>query len=177
MGKQNIKGQKNRKKNKEKNSKKKKRAKFKSHNPDQEVFGKNKEASKKTALSLKVLCEEFSRLNHTASTRDIVRAKQRRDRRVLDKDLKNLCKTMNSMCHKEETKEDEEEECFAEVEDLAKNVNDLIISNNDNLEPGFRFTRWQQRKFHQNVRTQKIKYNYNNDDDADGLNCYVGKLQ
>lgn len=177
MGKQNLKGQKNRKKNKEKNSRKKKRAKFKSHNPGQEVLGKNKEASKKTAQSLKVLCEEFSRLNHTASTRDIVRAKQRRDRRVLDKDLKHLCKTMNSMCNKDETKVDEEEECFAEVENLAKNVNDLIISN-DSLEPGFRFTRWQQRKFHQNVRMQKIKYNYNNDDDAaDGLDCHVRKLQ
>jgi len=175
MGKQNIKGQKNRKKNKEKNSKKKKRAKFKSHNPDQEVFGKKKEASQKTAQSLKVLCEEFSRLNHTASTRDIVRAKQRRDRKVLDKDLKNLCRTMNSMCNKEDTKQDEDEECFAEVENLAKNVNDLIISK-DNLESGFRFTRWQQRKFHQNVRMQKIKYNYT-DDDVDGLNCFVGTLQ
>ena len=115
MGKQNIKGQKNRKKNKEKNSKKKKRAKFKSHNLDQEVFGKKKEASQKTAQSLKVLCEEFSRLNHTASTRDIVRAKQRRDRRVLDKDLKNLCKTMNSMCNKEDTKQDEDGSTKASV--------------------------------------------------------------
>ena len=160
MGKQNIKNQKNRKKNKEKNSKRKKRAKFKSHNPDQETFGTRKEAKKKTAQSLKILCEEFSKLNHTASTRDIVRAKQKRDRRVLDKDLKDLCKTMNTMCDKkEETKEEGEEECFAEVENLAKNVNDLIISN-DNFDPGFRFTRWQQRKFHQNVRMQKIKYNY-----------------
>jgi len=170
MGKHNIKNQKNRKKNKEKNSKKKKRAKFKSHNPDHEIFGARKETKKKTAQSLKILCEEFSRLNHTASTRDIVRAKQKRDRRVLDKDLKDLCKTMNSMCNKkEETKEEGEEECFAEVENLAKNVSDLLISN-DNFEPGFRFTRWQQRKFHQNVRMQKIKYKYTADDDEDETN-------
>ena len=168
MGKHNIKGQKNRKKNKEKNSKKKKRAKFKSHIPNNDVFcGKKKEVAKKTAQSLKLLCEEFSKLNHTASTRDIVRAKLRRDRRSLDKDLKDLCKTMNSMCNnKAETKEDGEEECFAEVENLAKNVNDLIISN-DSFEPGFRFTRWQQRKFHQNVRKQKIKYNYNADEEKE----------
>ena len=172
MGKHNIKGEKNRKKNKEKNSKKKKRAKFKSHNPDHEFFcGKKKDVAKKTAQSLKLLCEEFSKLNHTASTRDIVRAKLRRDRRSLDKDLKDLCKTMNSMCNKDETKEEEEEEeeCFAEVENLAKNVNDLIISN-DSFEPGFRFTRWQQRKFHQNVRKQKIKYNYNADDEKETAN-------
>ena len=170
MGKYNIKGQKNRKKNKEKNAKKKKRAKFKSSTSDLDclVGGQKpkREATKKTAQSLKILCEEFSRLNHTASTRDIVRAKQKRDRRVLDKDLKDLCKTMNSMCNKEETKEDGDEECFAEVENLAKNVNDLIISN-DNFEPGFRFTRWQQRKFHQNVRMQKIKYNYHADDEKE----------
>ena len=46
---------------------------------------------------------------------------------------------------------------------------DLII-NNDSFEPGFRFTRWQQRKFHQNVRKQKIKYNYDADDEKE-TNC------
>ena len=40
-----------------------------------------------------------------------------------------------------------------------KNVSDLIISNENN-EPGFRHTRWQQRKFLQNVREKKIKKRY-----------------
>ena len=62
----------------------------------------------------------------------------------------------------EETNEDEEEG-IATVENLSKNVSDLIISNENN-EPGFRYTRWQQRKFMQNVRDQKIKYKYEEDE-------------
>ena len=167
-----YKGRKKCKKNKEKNLKKKKKAKMKSNSSDQEIFRSKRmrENERKTAQSLKTLCHEFRKLNHTASTRDIVQAKQRRDRRVMDKELKDLCKNMKSMCNKESIVSDEEE-CFAKVESLAQNVSDLIISN-DNFEPGFRFTRWQQRKFHQNVRRRKIKYN-NDGDEKDMENSVI----
>ena len=72
---------------------------------------------------------------------------------------------------KNKDSDDEEEECLATVENLAKNVNDyLIINETSNNEPGFRFTRWQQRKFHQNVRKHKNKvvhYDVRDNDEDD----------
>ena len=99
-----------------------------------------------------------------------MKAKHRRDQRLLDRNVKDLCRDLDKMFQKssnnEAEKEAEEEECFAAVENLSKNINDLIITN-ENHEPGFRFTRWQQRRFQQMTRKQNIKYKFNNDDDVD----------
>ena len=159
MGK--LKGKK--KSNKEKNLRKKKKAKFKSRESKGNTIEKGH--------VMQTLCHEFKKkLN--ASPQQIVRAKHRRDERMLKRDMKNICKNLNNMCNKDEknkeSDDEEEEECLATVENLAKNVNDyLIINETSNNEPGFRFTRWQQRKFHQNVRKHKYKVVHNDVRDND----------
>merc|ERR1712107_933648 len=100
------------------------------------------------------------------------RAKHRRDNKQFQNNVNDLCDDLDQMCKKHDDDDDDdsdaEEECFAEVETLSRNINDLIISN-DNNEPGFRFTLSQQKKFQQNIRRQKIKYKFQDDDDADNL--------
>ena len=160
MGK--LKGKK--KSNKEKNLRKKKKAKFKSRESKGDTIQKGH--------VMQTLCHEFKKLNYKASPQQIVRAKHRRDERMLKRDMKDLCKDLKSLCNKDEENKDsddgEEEECFAAVENLAKKVDDyLIINENSNNEPGFRFTRWQQRKFHQNIRKHKYKVVHNDGHDND----------
>ena len=77
--------------------------------------------------------------------------------------MKDLCKDVKKLFKSGEETNEEDEEGIASVENLSKNVSDLIISNENN-EPGFRYTRWQQRKFLQKVRDQKIKYKYEEDE-------------
>ena len=155
------------KRHKERNLKKKKKEKFKR----KERNAIEKPGDKTTVVqSLRTLCQQFKKLNQTASPQEIVRAKHKRDQKRLDREMKDICKMMVKQeltkTKEPESGEEEEEECVAAVENLSKNINDLIITN-DNLEPGFRFTRWQQRKFQQNVRKQKIKYNYFDDTEMD----------
>ena len=158
--KENKSSKRNRKKNKEKNLKKKKLAKFKRSSEHSRVKEK-KHQSNKIVTSLCVGLEKSVKL---ASPREIVRAKHRRDNKQFQNNVNDLCDDLDQMCKKHD--DDGEEECFAEVETLSRNINDLIISN-DNNEPGFRFTRSQQKKFQQNIRRQKIKYKFQ--DDADNL--------
>merc|ERR1739838_970262 len=66
-------------------------------------------------------------------------------------DLNGLCKDLENMFKKKTNVMEEEKECFAKVENLAQNIEELTISN-ENYEPGFRFTRDQQKKF-----THKLK--------------------
>ena len=157
---------KTRKSNKEKNLKKKKKAKFKSKDKS---YNEKCQDSEKAVNSL---CYEFQKLNKSkvASPQQIIKAKHRRDQRMLDRNVKGLCRDLDKMFQKTSNnegtnKEKEEEECFAAVENLSKNISDLIITN-ENHEPGFRFTRWQQRRFQQVTRRQKIKYQYKADDDV-----------
>lgn len=155
------------KKHKERNLKKKKKEKFKR----KERSATDKSGDTTTVVqSLSTLCQQFKKLNQTASPQEIVRAKHKRDQRRLDREMKDICKMMVKQeltkTKDHDSGEEEEEECFAAVENLSKNINDLIITN-DNLEPGFRFTRWQQKKFQQNVRKQKIKYNFLEDSEMD----------
>ena len=112
-----------------------------------------------TSLNLK-----FRKLKASATPQAIVRAKLKRDQRLLEKEMKDLCKDVKKLFKSGEETNEEDEEGFAAVENLSKNVSDLIISNENN-EPGFRYTRWQQRKFTQKVRDQKIKYKYEETED------------
>ena len=163
--KENKSSKRNRKKNKEKNLKKKKLAKFK-RSSEHSCVKEKKHQSNKIVTSLCVGLEKSVKL---ASPREIVRAKHRRDNKQFQNNVNDLCDDLDQMCKKHDDDDDDgEEECFAEVETLSRNINDLIISN-DNHEPGFRFTRSQQKKFQQNIRRQKIKYKFQDDDDADNL--------
>ena len=158
------------KKNKDKNLRKKKKEKSKRRRKDQEKGSDSdspgpsvRKSDHKRMSSLNL---EFRKLKATATPQAIVRAKLKRDQRLLERDMKDLCKDVTKLFKTslgvEDEKEQEEEEHFAEVENLSRNVEDLIISN-DNPEPGFHYTRWQQRKFLQKVRDKKIKYNYEED--------------
>ena len=44
--------------------------------------------------SLRTLCQQFKKLNQTASPQEIVRAKHKRDQRRLDREMKDICKMM-----------------------------------------------------------------------------------
>jgi len=154
------------KRNKDKNLRKKKKEKFKRKYRDQAqeedlCAVSNQKSDHKSISSLNL---EFRKLKATATPRAIVRAKLKRDQRLLEKDMKDLCKDVNKLFKSsDETTEDKEgEEDFAAVEDLSKNVSDLIISN-DNPEPGFQYTKGQQKRFLQKVRDQKIKYKHEED--------------
>ena len=162
-------------KNKEKNIKKKKKEKAKrklkfqeksSEATSKSVPNRHKQAANTadrqgsiTSLNLK-----FRKLKASATPQAIVRAKLKRDQRLLEKEMKDLCKDVKKLFKSGEETNEEDEEGFAAVENLSKNVSDLIISNENN-EPGFRYTRWQQRKFTQKVRDQKIKYKYEETED------------
>merc|ERR1712241_1542088 len=119
------------------------------HFPNQQQHPADRPDSSIFSLNLK-----FRKLKATATPQAIVRAKLKRDQRLLEKDMKDLCKDVKKLFKSSEDTNEEEEEGVATVENLSKNVNDLIISNENN-EPGFRYTRWQQRKFLQNVREKK----------------------
>ena len=159
------------KRQKERNLKKKKKEKFKKKERCALADSVDKSGDNATVVqSLRTLCQQFKKLNQTASPQEIVRAKHKRDQRRLDREMKDICKMMVKQeltkAKEPESEGENEEECIAVVENLSKNIEDLIITN-DNLEPGFRFTRWQQRKFQQNIRKQKIKYNYMEDTEMD----------
>ena len=155
------------KRNKEKNMRKKKKEKLKKKlkNQEQEDSDSTSTTKRSDHRSINSLNLRFKKLKATATPQAIVRAKLKRDQRLLEKEMKDLCKDVKKLfktsADSSEDK-DEEEEGFAAVENLSKNVNDLIISN-ENPEPGFQYTRWQQRKFLQRVRDQKIKYKYEDD--------------
>jgi len=92
----------------------------------------------------------MTKLNQTATPRDIVKAKHMRDKRILNKDIGSICKDFTKMCKQNEElkngdEESDNEECFAVVENLAKNVSDLYISA-DAHQPGFQLQRWQKRR-------------------------------
>jgi len=155
------------KKNKDKNLRKKKKEKSKRRRKEQEKSSDSDSPApapcikKSDGRMISSLNLEFRKLKATASPQAIVRAKLKRDQRLLERDMKDLCKDVTKLFKTSNKEEEEEEEHFAEVENLS-NVEDLIISN-DNPEPGFHYTRWQQRKFLQKVRDKKIKYNYEDD--------------
>ena len=148
------------KRNKDKNLKKKKKEKFrrKLKTKEDSLHAKTNDRS---VSSLNV---EFRKLKASATPQAIVRAKLKRDQRLLEKEMKDLCKDVKKLFKSSDgtSESKDEEECFAEVENLSKNVSDLIISN-ENPEPGFHYTRWQQKKFMQRVRDQKIRYKYEED--------------
>ena len=161
------------KKNKEKNMKRKKKEKAKRRLKSQEKSSEKASKSCPTRNqqkhssdrqdSITSLNLKFRKLKASATPQAIVRAKLKRDQRLLEKEMKDLCKNVNKLFKSSKETNEEGEEGFAAVENLSKNVSDLIISNENN-QPGFRFTRWQQRKFLQNVRDQKIKYKYEEDE-------------
>ena len=126
--------------------------------PNQQQHSADRQDCSISSLNLK-----FRKLKPSATPQAIVRAKLKRDQRLLEKEMKDLCKDVKKLFKSSEDNNEEEEEGIAAVENLSRNVSDLIISNENN-EPGFRYTRWQQRKFLQNVRDQKIKYKYEEDE-------------
>ena len=132
----------------------------KSHHSQQQHRHRNTSDRPDSISSLNL---KFRKLKASATPQAIVRAKLKRDQRLLEKEMKDLCKDVKKLFKSSEETNEEEEEGIAVVENLSKNVSDLIISNENN-EPGFRYTRWQQRKFMQNVRDQKIKYKYEEDE-------------
>ena len=156
------------KKNKEKNLRKKKKEKSKRRRNESDINSESDSAAPSTKTSeqksMSSVSREFMKLKATATPQAIVRAKLKRDQRLLERDMKDLCKNVTKLFKTmpDDEKEHEEEEHIAEVETLSKNVGDLIISN-DNPEPGFHYTRWQQRKFLQKVPDKKIKYNNGGD--------------
>lgn len=156
------------KKNKEKNLRKKKKEKSKRRRKESDKKSESDSAapSIKTSdhKSISSVRRKFMKLKATATPQAIVRAKLKRDQRLLERDMKDLCKDVTKLFKTmpDDEKEHEEEEHFAEVETLSKNVGDLIISN-DCPEPGFHYTRWQQRKFLQKVPDKKIRYKYTED--------------
>ena len=144
-----VKPGKHRKRNKVQNLRKKKKVK-----------SRNKEKTDDVSVERKVntICEEFKNIS---TSQAIVKNKLKRDKRRLDKDMSGLCKDLKKLLKSSKNSCDEEnnETCFPVIENLSKNVEDLLISN-ENYEPGFKFTRWQQKKFHKDVRESKIQYDH-----------------
>ena len=134
--------------NKEKNLKKKKKLKHK-----KKIIGKGETkhySHNQFKKSLDILCSQMTKLNQTATPRDIVKAKHMRDERLLNRDIGSICKDFTKMCKQNQESKNQEtesdtEECFAAVENLSRNVSDLYISA-DTHQPGFKLQRWQKRK-------------------------------
>eukprot|EP00092_Neocalanus_flemingeri_P021711 GFUD01023549.1.p1 GENE.GFUD01023549.1~~GFUD01023549.1.p1 ORF type:complete len:160 (-),score=47.93 GFUD01023549.1:596-1075(-) len=147
-----VKPSKHRKRNKVQNLRKKKKGKCRKK--------EKLEDSEDTNVQQKVndICDEFKKIS---TSQAIVKNKLKKDKKRLEKDMGRLCKDLKKMLKSgdKQTKDESDEECVAEVENLSKNIEDLIITN-ENYEPGFKFTRWQQKKFQLKVRESKIQYNH-----------------
>ena len=150
-----VKPSKHRKRNKVQNLRKKK--KVKSRNKEKPEVSVDRNLKQK----INTICDEFKNIS---TSQAIVKNKLKRDKRRLDKDMSGLCKDLKKMLKSSEkhSKDESDEECFPVIENLARNVEDLLISN-ENYEPGFKFTRWQQKKFQQKVCDSKIQYNHDED--------------
>merc|ERR1712212_89096 len=138
-------GSKKRRNNKKQNLRKRKKTKF--YSKESRTAALNSTQSEDLNQSVNSICRERRKMN---TSQVIVKAKLRRDEKRITKDINGLCKDLEEMFNKKNNVM-EEEECFAKVENLAQTVEDLTISN-ENFEPGFRFTRDQQKKF-----THKLK--------------------
>jgi len=147
-----VKPSKHRKRNKVQNLRKKK--KVKSRNKEKT----NSNTDRNLKQKLNTICEEFKKIS---TSQAIVKNKLKRDKRKLDKDMSYLCEDMKQLNTSTTQKDDDgnDETCFPVIENLSKNVSELLISS-DNYEPGFKFTRWQQRKLHKRVLERQIKYNF-----------------
>merc|ERR1739838_941162 len=139
-------GGKRRRNNKKQNLRKKK--KTKSYSKESRTAALNSTQSEDLNQSVNSICRELRKMN---TSQVIVKAKLRRDEKRITKDINGLCKDLEDMFKKKTNVMEEEKECFAKVENLAPNIEELTISN-ENYEPGFRFTRDQQKKF-----THKLK--------------------
>ena len=147
-----------RKGNKARNLKKKKKSKAKNKKENGSVAMSEKQFEHR----MMAMCKEFKRV---CTSKAIVTHKLHREKRKHDRDMSELCKDLKYLL-KFNLKTDNvvssadvesEDVVYPVVEDLSKNVQDLIISN-QNFEPGFKFTRWQQKKFLQKIRDIK-QYN------------------
>eukprot|EP00090_Calanus_glacialis_P032581 TRINITY_DN53983_c0_g1_i1.p1 TRINITY_DN53983_c0_g1~~TRINITY_DN53983_c0_g1_i1.p1 ORF type:complete len:160 (-),score=48.34 TRINITY_DN53983_c0_g1_i1:97-576(-) len=150
-----VKPSKHRKRNKVQNLRKKK--KVKSRNKEKPEVSTDKNLKQK----INTICDEFKNIS---TSQAIVKNKLKKDKRRLDSDMSGLCKDLKKMLKSSEkhSKDESDEECFPVIENLSRNVEDLLISN-ENYEPGFKFTRWQQKKFQQKVCDSKIQYNHDED--------------
>ena len=150
-----VKPSKHRKKNKVQNLRKKKKSKNKNKDKSEALSDRD------VKLKISNICDDFKNIS---TSQAIVKNKINRDKKRLDRDMSGLCKDLKKMLKSTEkhTEDESDEECVAVVENLSKNIEDLIITN-ENFEPGFKFTRWQQKKFHQKVSCSKIQYNHDDD--------------
>jgi len=146
-----VKPSKHRKRNKVQNLRKKK--KVKSRNKEKS----NTLAYRNLKQKVNIICEEFKKIS---TSQAIVKSKLKKDKRKLDRDMSLLCKDLKHLNTSTAPNDDdcEDKTCFPVIENLSKNVSELLISS-DNYVPGFKFTRWQQRKLHKRVLERQIKYN------------------
>lgn len=146
-----VKPSKHRKRNKVQNLRKKK--KVKSRNKEK------KESTNDKTLKQKVnsICEEFKKIS---TSQAIVKNKLKKDKKKLDKDISGLCENLQLLkTSNNDIPEGDDETCFPVIENLSKNVAELLI-NTEDYAPGFKFTRWQQRKLHRRVLERKIQYTF-----------------
>jgi len=149
------KSNKQRKGNKARNLKRKKKNKAKNKKENESVAMNEKQFE----YNMMSMCKEFKKV---CTSKAIVANKLHREKRKHDRDMSELCKDLKYLLKSNLKSDnvissadaDSEDVTYPVVEDLSKNVQDLIISN-ENFEQGFRFTRWQQKKFFQRIRDIK----------------------
>jgi len=147
-----VKPSKHRKRNKVQNLRKKKKTKSRNKEKPEVLTVKN------FRQKISNICDD---LKNISTSQAIVKNKLKKDKKRLDRDMSGLCKGLKKLLNSTEkqSKDESDEECVALVENLSRNVEDLVITN-ENYEPGFKFTRWQQKKFQQKVSNSKIQYNH-----------------
>merc|ERR1712059_197317 len=148
-GKQNFGKRRN---NKAQNLKKKKMRRAKAI---EEEGRKERELKKVCDPDEEDLCKSLRKVSVPiiSTTQAVFKAKLREeDQKRVNKDLKSICKDLeNMLSHNQEDEKDQE--CFAEVENLSKNVEELLIGT-ENYEPGFRFSKWQQKQFLKQIKNK-----------------------
>merc|ERR1711913_65936 len=99
--------------------KKKEKLKKKLKNQEQEDSDSTSTTKRSDHRSINSLNLRFKKLKATATPQAIVRAKLKRDQRLLEKEMKDLCKNVNKLFKSSKETNEEGEEGFAAVENLS----------------------------------------------------------